>query len=122
MRDHRIVGTARHGYAPAVRSTPGVVLHIAGQVHAGATVDEQVAGALASVAEICEQAGGSIADLTELHWFTTESVRATWDATEQTRARWFGSNPPAVTVVQVAGLAAPDYQVEISGTAVLDSE
>lgn len=109
------------GYSHGVVAGPGPTLHVAGQVGRGETVVDQLEAALAGVARVCEASGGSMADVVSMTWFTTEAVSSVWGQTAEVRSRLIPDPPPAMTVVQVAGLADPRYRVEVAATAVLPS-
>jgi 2-iminobutanoate/2-iminopropanoate deaminase len=107
------------GYSHAIESNGARLLHIAGQVAEGATVAEQVERALESVGACCRAAGGSLGDVVSMTWYTTQPVGSVWASSAPARRRLLPDPPPAMTVVQVAGLADRRYQVEITGVAIL---
>lgn len=110
---------AAMGYSHGVVTGPGRLLVVAGQVGEGSTATEQLDVALRGVAEVCRAAGGSIADVAEMTWYTTDPVASVWADSAEVRRRWLPQPPPAMTVVQVAGLADPKYRIEVAATAVV---
>ncbi len=113
---------AAMGYSHGVLAGPGRLLQVAGQVGRGATGAEQVERALSGVDAVCREAGGSIGDVVSMTWYTTEAVGSIWAESADVRKRLLPDPPPAMTVVQVAGLADPDYRVEVTATAVIPTE
>ncbi|HET9078448.1 MAG TPA: RidA family protein [Acidimicrobiales bacterium] len=110
---------AAMGYSHGVLAGPGRLLQVAGQVGEGASAAEQLDAALGGVAAVCRAAGGSMADVTAMTWYTTDPVGSLWADSAEVRRRWLPQPPPAMTVVQVAGLADPGYRIEVAATAVL---
>lgn len=100
---------------------PGRWLAIAGQV--GRTLDgavpkdpiEQVELALANVQRNLEAAGMGVTDVVKLNWYVVGQID-TARRREVTLA-WLGDHRPASTFVYVAGLAAPEYRVEVEAWA-----
>jgi enamine deaminase RidA (YjgF/YER057c/UK114 family) len=98
------------------------LLFISGQVGVAldgslaATFDAQLEQAMTNVELLLGQAGMTRTDIVKLSYFVTrrEDLAALG---EIRRRRWSQSEPPAVTVLVVAGLARPDYLVEIEAIA-----
>lgn len=107
------------GYSHGVACGPGRLVQVAGQVAEGPAAAEQLDKALSAVDLVCREAGGSIADVTAMTWFTTLPVGPLWEASTEVRRKWLPEPAPAMTVVQVVGLADPKYLVEVQATAVL---
>ena len=76
---------------------------------------EQVFGNLAS---ILEAAGASLADVVATTTYTTDRAH-TLAVNDVRRARLTGACPPTSTLLIVAGLARPEFLVEISAIAVV---
>ena len=110
------------GYSHGIVNGCGRIVHIAGQVGVGATTMEQLEVALRGVDLVCREAGGSLEDIAAMTWFTTEPVASLWQESAEVRTRLLPDPPPAMTVVQVAGLADRKYRVEVSATAVVHPE
>ena len=68
---------------------------------------------------ILEAEGGSLENIVKITSFVTEIDSAAGAATHRVRERYFGTNLPASTRVQVAGLVEPNLKIEIEAIAVL---
>ena len=109
-------------YRQAVRAL-GASLHIAGQVpvdHAGATVGigdpaKQAAQVAANLAGVLAAEGCELADLVALRVYVTDLVAA--KAWSELRLELFEVDPPASTLLVVAGLAHPDWLIEVDAVA-----
>jgi len=112
-----------HGRLPTGRP-----LYISGQtpvdadgnvVHPG-DLGAQFKQALHNVDRVVTAAGGTTADLTKLTIYVTDI--ATWRAHDigQRRYDYLEKPYPCSTLVEVSGLAQPEYLVEIEGVAHLD--
>ncbi|HET6875556.1 MAG TPA: RidA family protein [Acidimicrobiales bacterium] len=119
MQPEGLHDAAAMGYSHGVVTGPGRLLCVAGQVGEGPTACEQLDVALRGVAEVCAAAGGSMADVAQMTWYTTDPVGSVWADSVDVRRRWLPEPPPAMTVVQVAGLADPKYRIEVAATAVV---
>jgi 2-iminobutanoate/2-iminopropanoate deaminase len=102
------------------------LLHISGQtpqdargetVHAG-DIEGQTARALENIKALVEKAGGSLADVCRIVVYITR--REHLKSVMEVRRRVLPEPYPATTAVVVAGLANPDWLVEIEATAVLN--
>jgi 2-iminobutanoate/2-iminopropanoate deaminase len=113
-------------YAQAVKVTGAqTILYIAGQV--AYTADGGVAhpGDFKAQARACLQAlkaqveagGGSVANIVKINTYLTD-IRHRADLVP-IRQEILGSRSPASTLVAVAGLAHPDFLIEIEAVAVL---
>lgn len=90
-----------------------------GEVVDKADVGKQAEQAIANLLKVLEAAGGTIENLVKttviLHQDADlRAAYAPWMAAWGKRA-----NPPLVTALRVAGLANPDFLIEIDGQAVL---
>lgn len=112
-----------HGRMPTGRP-----LYISGQtpvdvdgtvVHAG-DLGEQFEQTLRNVRHVVTAAGGTMADLARLTIYVTDM--ATWRARDVGDRRYdhLVAPYPTSTLVEVTGLAHPDYLVEVSGIAHLE--
>ncbi len=114
------------GYANGVAAR-GKTVYAAGQVGWDAAqrfppgLPEQVEQALRNVLAVISEAGAAPQDLVRLTWFVTDR-QAYIDQQREVGAayrRVVGRHFPAMSLVQVAGLAEPQALVEIEATAVI---
>ncbi|HEV2514570.1 MAG TPA: RidA family protein [Devosia sp.] len=90
-----------------------------GEIVGKGDVAAQSAQALRNLAAVLEAAGAKLEDLVKVtviidHTADLRAAFGAWMSLWGTRA-----NPPAVTVLRVAGLANPDYLIEVEAQAVL---
>jgi 2-iminobutanoate/2-iminopropanoate deaminase len=96
-------------------------LVMAGQV--GRTLDEtvppdpieQVEVALENIRRNLDSAGMEVKDLVKLTWYLVGEIDA--GKRRQIVATWLGDHQPCSTLIYVAGLATPEYKVEIDAWA-----
>lgn len=79
----------------------------------------QVRQVLANIRMAVEAAGGGVADICKITIFLVELDEKVYAAVAQARREFFGGDFPASTLVQVKGLASPDWKVEIEAYAVV---
>ena len=92
-----------------------------GQVQGVGDVAAQTQLVFDNLEAIVREAGGDLADLVETTTYVTD--RAHLAAVNEVRAsRLTGPVPPTSTLLVVAGLARPEFLVEISATAVIRGE
>ena len=113
-------------YSQAVKVTGAeTVLYIAGQVaydnngnaaHAG-DFKAQARAALQAVQAQVEAGGGTMANIVKVNTYLTD-IRHRADY-GPIREEFFGNKMPASTLVAVAGLAHPDFLIEIEAIAVI---
>jgi 2-iminobutanoate/2-iminopropanoate deaminase len=118
----RIIEAEHHGQpASEFAFSQGVLvgdrLFISGQVSPGETFDDQVEGAFRRVIGIVEEAGGSAADLVAIRIYTTVDGMA--GRLIDARRRHLSDPYPAVTLLRIAGLARPEYLIEVEGEAII---
>jgi len=114
----------KFGYSFAVRS--GDTLRISGMVAmdgegaavGGDDVTAQTEKVFDNLAAVLAAAGGSLDDVVETVTYTTDRSHLAGIGAVRTR-RLTGPLPPTSTLIVVAGLARPDFLVEISAVAVL---
>ena len=70
--------------------------------------------------KIVEAAGGTVANIVKMNTYIGEDWRVHRDEIRDARLNVFPDDPPASTLLQVAGFADPDYLIEIEAIAVLD--
>ncbi len=96
-------------------------LVMAGQV--GRTSDEtvpsnpieQIEVALENVRRNLDSAGMEVKDLVKLTWYLVGEIDS--GKRRQIVAAWLGGHQPCSTLLYVAGLAAPEYKVEVDAWA-----
>ncbi|MBO0735446.1 MAG: RidA family protein [Alphaproteobacteria bacterium] len=113
-------------YSQAVKVTGAeTILYLAGQVayddngnaaHAG-DFKAQARAALQAVRAQVEAAGGTMANIVKVNTYLTD-IRHRADY-GPIREEFFGKKMPASTLVAVAGLAHPDFLIEIEAIAVI---
>ena len=113
------------GYSQAVVTEGGRTVWLAGQVAAedsagrslAADFDGQVREVFARLGRTLEEAGGRLADMVTMTVFITDARLG--DRFTQLRCEIFGDDFPASALITVAGLARPDFLVEVQGIAVI---
>jgi enamine deaminase RidA (YjgF/YER057c/UK114 family) len=96
-------------------------LVMAGQV--GKTLDgrvpedpiEQAEVALENIKRNLDAAGMGVGDVVKLTWYVVGQIEA--QRRREVLTRWLGDHRPASTFIYVAGLASPEYRVEIDAVA-----
>jgi enamine deaminase RidA (YjgF/YER057c/UK114 family) len=113
------------GYSQVVKV--GNTVYIAGQVSVGADgnvvgkgdADAQVRQVWRNIETAVKAAGGTLQNVVKTTTYVTHIQYAA--AVRKVRDELFqSSNPPTSTLLVVAGLASPDYVVEIESIAVVD--
>src|ERR1051326_3440749 len=107
------------GYSQAVTTEGGRIVWLAGQVAgedgAGRSLAADfyghVRGDFARVVRTLAEAGGGLADMVTMTVFITDARLG--DRFTQLRREILGDNFPASALITVAGLARPEYLVEI---------
>jgi enamine deaminase RidA (YjgF/YER057c/UK114 family) len=121
---HRIVNPPElgepRGFSHAVVSS-GEIVHLAGQIGDGATLDEQFASALKRLLRALEAAGGRPEDLVSLQVFVTDvaAYKEARPALAQVWRKHLGRHYPAMGMFGVSELFEPEALVELMGVAVL---
>ena len=112
---------------PAVPEPPGGIftncyvldkqVFMAGQVSAGDGMEAQARGVFTKIRHLLEAAGGSLSDVVKMTVYVTDmSKRPEFG---KVRAEFFPGEKPCSTLVEVKGLALPEYLIEVDVTAVL---
>jgi enamine deaminase RidA (YjgF/YER057c/UK114 family) len=112
-------------FSLATRTTGSKLLHISGQVAQGldgqtvgkGDIEKQTVQVLENMKALVEQEGGSLADVARIVVYLTS--RDHLPTVMEVRRRYFKEPYPATTAVVAAGLANPEWMIEIEGTAVL---
>mgnify|MGYP001250112269 CR=1 FL=1 len=113
------------GYSQAVVTEGGRTVWLAGVVageDSGGRLltgdfDGQVREIFARLGRTLEEAGGRLADIVTMTVFITDARYG--DRFTQLRCEIFGDDFPASALITVAGLARPDFLVEVQGIAVI---
>ncbi|MCM6775892.1 RidA family protein [Nocardia sp. CDC159] len=117
-------------YSTAIRtplSGEAALLSISGQVAKGrdgmptalGDAGKQTEVIFDLVSEILDAAGGTIDDLVGIVIHIVD--RADFQAVKRVRDSRVGDPPPTSSIVQVSGLASPEFLVEVTATAVLST-
>jgi 2-iminobutanoate/2-iminopropanoate deaminase len=109
-------------YSQATLSQGTRLLHISGQVSQGpdgknvaiGDVGAQAVQVLTNMQALVEAAGGTMADVCRIVVYVLD--RADLPKVMEARRKFFSAPYPAATAVVVAGLANPDWRVEIEAT------
>jgi enamine deaminase RidA (YjgF/YER057c/UK114 family) len=107
------------GYSHAIRA--GNTIYLAGQVGAGATIEEQFGNALGSLTIALKAAGGEPQDLVSLQVYVTDipAYKAALSPLGRAWRQHFGTHYPAMGLFGVTGRFDPDALVEVMGVAVV---
>ncbi|HLY47144.1 MAG TPA: Rid family hydrolase [Stellaceae bacterium] len=111
-------------YSQAVVTAGGRTIWLAGQVAGedaagrslAADFDGQVREVFARLGRTLEEAGARLSDMVTMTVFITDARLG--DRFTELRKEIFGDNFPASALITVAGLAAPEFLVEVQGVAV----
>jgi 2-iminobutanoate/2-iminopropanoate deaminase len=106
---------ASRGYSHGIRV--GDTIYVSGQVSRAHGLEAQAEQALDGVRQVLEDAGATMRDIVKLNVFTTEA--GCWDRIADVRVRSLPEPWPAVTLVVVRALAAPELLIEIEAVAVI---
>ncbi len=115
----------RPRYSQGIKTTGGSLLFIAGQTAVDARghlvgkgdVVQQAEQVFRNLHAVLSAAGGSFENLVMTTTYLTDASHRA--AFSDVRARCYGREVPASSLVIVAGLANPDFLVEIDGIAVI---
>jgi 2-iminobutanoate/2-iminopropanoate deaminase len=112
-------------FSLATRTSGTRLVHVSGQVAQGVDgqtvgkgdIEKQTVQVLENMKALVEAAGGGLADVARIVVYLTS--RDHLPTVMEVRRRYFKEPYPATTAVVVAGLANPEWLVEIEATAVL---
>ncbi len=104
-----------HGFSHAIRI--GDTVYCSGQTSSAEGLEAQTREAFANVKTLLSHSGARMADIVKVTIYTTDEQF--WATTAEIRAEFLTPPFPAVTMVVVKALAAPQWQVEIDVTAVV---
>lgn len=120
--------TPTTGYCHVTVAQGSHMVHVSGQVGigpdgalAGQDHRSQTEQAMRNLVIALESAGATIDDVAKVTYYVVHYSPAAMQALVEASAVVFGTPPPrtAVTLIGVAALADPAYQIEIEATAVL---
>lgn len=110
------------GYSRAVRI--GNTIEVTGTVAADDNSDlvggnnayEQTKFILQKIEKVLEKAGGSLKDVVRTRMFVTDISR--WEEYGKAHGEFFKDIKPCTSMIEIKGLIAPEYLIEIEATAV----
>ena len=111
------------GYSRAVKI--GNTIEITGTVAVdennnlvgGASAYEQTKYILQKIERVLQQAGASLKDVVRTRMFVTDISR--WEEYGRAHGEFFSEIKPCTSMIEVKGLIAPEYLVEIEATAII---
>ena len=89
-----------------------------GNLQGQGSIEKQLEQVFKNLENACKAHGGSLNNLVKTTTFIID--RAHFPAVSAFRQKLYGANAPANTTVIVAGLARPEWWIEIEGVAVID--
>lgn len=115
----------RPRYSQGIQTEGGTLLFIAGQTSVDRNnrvvgkddIDKQVEQVFENLGAVLRAAGGSFDDLVMTTTYLTDIKYR--EAYNKVRLKYYRTSSPASTLLVVAGLANPDYLIEIDGIAVI---
>lgn len=111
------------GYSRAVKI--GNTIEITGTVAVdennnlvgGTSAYEQTKYILRKIERVLQQAGASLRDVVRTRMFVTDISR--WEEYGRAHGEFFSEIKPCTSMIEVKGLIAPEYLVEIEATAII---
>ncbi len=111
------------GYSHAIKV--GNIIYVSGQVGMGednkvaaGDFEAQAKQALENLKRVLEASGAYFKDIVKLNTYVT--TMEFMPVYRELRLSYFGDHYPASTLVQVAGLARPEFLIEIEAVAVVE--
>jgi enamine deaminase RidA (YjgF/YER057c/UK114 family) len=114
------------GYSRAVRIgnlievTGTVAVDENGNLQGGSGAYLQAQYIFKKIEKVLSQAGASLADVIRTRMFVTDISR--WQEYGRAHFEAFGQIKPATSMIEVKGLIAPEYLIEVEATAVADAQ
>lgn len=111
------------GYSRAVRVgntievTGTVAVDENNQLAGGDSAYEQTRFIIQKIEKVLSQAGASLADVVRTRMFVTDISR--WEEYGKAHGEFFTKIKPCTSMIEVKGLIAPEYLIEIEATAIL---
>ena len=111
------------GYSRAVKV--GNIIEVTGTVAAddnsmlmgGNSAYEQTKFIIQKIEKVLKEAGGSLKDVVRTRMFVTHISR--WEEYGKAHGEFFASIKPCTSMIEVKGLIAPEYLIEIEATAII---
>jgi len=111
------------GYSRAVKV--GNIIEVTGTVAAddnsmlvgGNSAYEQTKFIIQKIEKVLKEAGGSLKDVVRTRMFVTHISR--WEEYGKAHGEFFASIKPCTSMIEVKGLIAPGYLIEIEATAII---
>ena len=111
------------GYSRAVRI--GNIIEVTGTVAVDENNElvgkdnayEQTKFILGKIEKVIQNAGGSLKDVVRTRMFVTDISR--WEEYGKAHGEFFALIKPCTSMIEVKGLIAPEYLIEIEATAIL---
>lgn len=113
-------------YSNAIKTGPGNLLFISGQVALDpqgnlvgkGDIKTQTRQVLENIKAILASVDGTLDNIVKVTVFLTD-IRS-FEAVTQVRLEYFKGTPPASTLVGITSLVSPDFLIEIEAIAVID--
>jgi enamine deaminase RidA (YjgF/YER057c/UK114 family) len=111
------------GYSRAVRIgntievTGTVAVDENGSLAGGSSAYEQTRFIIQKIETVLQQAGASLKDVIRTRMFVTDIAR--WEEYGKAHGEFFKEIKPCTSMIEVKGLIAPEYLIEIEATAIL---
>jgi enamine deaminase RidA (YjgF/YER057c/UK114 family) len=111
------------GYSRAVRIgntievTGTVSVNEASELVGGNSAYDQTIYILSKIEKVLEHAGASLKDVIRTRMFVTDISR--WEEYGRAHGEYFREIRPCTSMVEVKGLIAPEYLIEIEATAII---
>ncbi|MBL7730868.1 MAG: RidA family protein [Chitinophagaceae bacterium] len=78
---------------------------------------EQARFIIQKIEKVLQQAGGKLSDVVRTRMFVTDISR--WEEYGRAHGEFFAATKPCTSMIEVKGLIAPEYLVEIEATAII---
>ncbi|MGN6291142.1 MAG: RidA family protein [Chitinophagaceae bacterium] len=111
------------GYSRAVKVgntievTGTVAVNENNELVGGNSAYKQTRFILQKIENVLEQAGASMKDVVRTRMFVTDI--SLWEEYGKAHGEFFGNIKPCTSMIEVKGLIAPEYLIEIEATAIL---
>ncbi|HLK28273.1 MAG TPA: RidA family protein [Puia sp.] len=113
------------GYSRAVKM--GNIIEVTGTVAVddnnelvgGINAYEQTKFIIGKIEKVLQQAGASLKDVVRTRMFVTDISR--WEEYGKAHGEFFKDIRPCTSMIEVKGLIAPEYLIEIEATAILNN-
>lgn len=111
------------GYSRAVKIgniievTGTVAIDDDGQLAGGYSAYEQTRFIISRIEKVLQKAGASLKDVVRTRMFVTDISR--WEEYGKAHGEFFKEIKPCTSMIEVKGLIAPEYLIEIEATAIL---